>query len=98
MNTVENSYFIQPIFNTIGCIMQQLNNGGSELQFQGGKQKSTACDWRSFFNPWCACTVKVTVVAVCVCLSVKSHLTSGVSVHPSSTQQPMKIKYLRCFL
>ena len=34
-----------------------------------------------FINPQRACAVRVTVVGF-VCLSVKSHLTSGASVHP----------------
>ena len=37
----------------------------------------------------CACAARVTVVVLCVCvsvcLSVKSHLTSGVSVRPENT-------------
>ena len=36
-------------------------------------------------NPRRACAARVTVVAcVCVCLSVKQHLTSGASVRPES--------------
>ena len=39
-------------------------------------------------NPWRACAARVTVlghVCVCVCVSVKSHLTSGASVRPENT-------------
>ena len=35
-------------------------------------------------NPRRACAARVTVVAVCVCVSVKSHLTSGASVRPEN--------------
>ena len=35
-------------------------------------------------NPRRACAARVTVVVVCVCLSVKSHLTYGVSVPPEN--------------
>ena len=38
----------------------------------------------SFINSRCACAARVTVLGS-VCLSVKSHLTSGVSVHPKNT-------------
>ena len=43
-----------------------------------------------FINPQRACAVRVTVgvcvcVYVCVHVSVKSHLTSGVSVRPENT-------------
>ena len=36
------------------------------------------------FNPGRACAARVTVVAVCVFVFVKSHLTSGVSVRPGN--------------
>ena len=36
------------------------------------------------FNPRRACTVRVTVVGA-MCVSVKSHLTSGVSVRPENS-------------
>ena len=42
----------------------------------------------SVVNPRRACAVRVTVlgrVCVCVCISVKSHLTSGASVRPENT-------------
>ena len=35
-------------------------------------------------NPRRACAARVTVVVVCVCLSVKSHLASGASVCPEN--------------
>ena len=37
--------------------------------------QTTAIQCEEVVNPWRACVVRVTVVAVCV--SVKSHLTSG---------------------
>ena len=37
-----------------------------------------------FFNPRRACAARVTVVVLCVCLSVKSHLTYGASVRPEN--------------
>ena len=40
---------------------------------------------QDIFNPRQACTARITVVVVSVCLSVWSHLTSGVSVHPEHT-------------
>ena len=51
-------------------------------------------------NPWRACTARVTLVVLCVCvsvcLSVKSHLTSEASVHPENTaiciQRVMEVK------
>ena len=36
-------------------------------------------------NPRRTCTGRVTVLGLCVCVSVKSHLTSGVSVCPPNT-------------
>ena len=38
-----------------------------------------------YFNPRRACAARVTVVAVSVCLSVKSHLASGASVCPENS-------------
>ena len=35
-------------------------------------------------NPRRACAARVTVVVLCVCLSVKSHLTYGASVRPEN--------------
>ena len=46
------------------------------------------CNIVSFciFNPRRACVASVTVVVCeCMCLSVKSHLTSGASVRPENT-------------
>ena len=46
------------------------------------------CNIVSFciFNPRHACVASVAVViCVCMCLSVKSHLTSGASVRPENT-------------
>ena len=40
------------------------------------------CD--DIINPRCACAARVTVVGS-VCVSVKSHLTSGVSVRPETS-------------
>ena len=40
---------------------------------------------RNFINPRRACAARVTVVGfVCVCVSVKSHLTYGASVRPEN--------------
>ena len=39
---------------------------------------------RSMYNPLCACPARVTVLGS-VCVSVKSHLTYGVSVRPENT-------------
>ena len=42
--------------------------------------------FKFLINPRCACAARVTVLGhVCVCLSVKSHLTSGASVCPENT-------------
>ena len=38
----------------------------------------------TFINPRRTCAARVTVVVVCVCLSVKSHLTYGASVRPKN--------------
>ena len=37
-----------------------------------------------FINPRRACAARVTVVVLCVCLSVKSHLIYGASVRPEN--------------
>ena len=39
----------------------------------------------SFINLWHTCATRITVVAMCVCVPVKSHLTSGASVHPENS-------------
>ena len=39
----------------------------------------------TFINPRCACRARVTVIVMSVCLSVRSHLTSGVSVCHENT-------------
>ena len=36
-------------------------------------------------NPPCICRSVTVVGSVCVCVSVKSHLTSGASVHPENS-------------
>ena len=43
--------------------------------------KTVSC---SLINPRRACAARVTVVVLCVCLSVKSHLTYGASVRPEN--------------
>ena len=40
---------------------------------------------RNLINPRHACAARVTVVVPCVCVSVKSKLTSGTSVRPETS-------------
>ena len=51
--------------------------------------------YTSNFLNYCACAARVTVLGLSVCVSVKSHLTSGASVRPEillSTQQATEVK------
>ena len=52
--------------------------GGKE---GGGREGGRECVCQFIINPRRACAARVTVVgSVCVCVSVKSHLTYGASV------------------